>query len=100
MTTVLAVAAAIVGIAAAIGVSIRTGVWLAKSVRRVTDFLDDWNGEAARPGYPARKGVPERLSTMEDRLGRVEGQMRPNGGSTLRDAVDRIDRAIESEAPQ
>jgi hypothetical protein len=35
-------------------------------LRRISDFLDDWNGQPGRPGVPKRPGVMERLSTMED----------------------------------
>lgn len=35
-------------------------------VRRVTDFLDDWQGRPARLGHPAQPGVMERLETLEE----------------------------------
>lgn len=51
-------------------------------------FLDDWNGEPARPGVPVRLGILERLS-------RVEGQLTTNGGQSLKDQTDRIERKLE-----
>lgn len=40
------------------------GLW-----RKVSDFLDDWNGEPPRRGYPGRLSVMERLGRIEHCLG-------------------------------
>ena len=61
------------------------GLWqwmgrpVAGLIRGVREFLSDWQGEPARPGVPPRRGVMERLATMEEqnagldrRLARVE----------------------------
>ncbi|MFE0763667.1 hypothetical protein [Streptomyces smyrnaeus] len=56
--------------------------------RRVNEFMDDWAGEEERPGVPGRPGVMERVSAIEDRLERVEHELYPNSGGSLRDAVD------------
>ncbi|MEV4749089.1 hypothetical protein AB0K21_22145 [Streptosporangium sp. NPDC049248] len=56
-------------------------------LRRISHFLDDWNGEAARPGVPYRPGFP-------DRLQQIEAELRPNHGSSLRDVVDRLERSV------
>lgn len=53
-------------------------VWLTRKayttvwpwVRRVTRFLDDWQG-TEEPGHPREPGVPERLLVLETRLQRV-----------------------------
>ncbi|MFI8810534.1 MULTISPECIES: hypothetical protein [unclassified Streptomyces] len=58
---------------------------------RVDEFVDDWNGTQARPGVPGRPGVMARLDGIEERLGRVEHELHPNSGGSLRDAVDRVD---------
>ncbi|MFF4755543.1 hypothetical protein ACWD5R_32050 [Streptomyces sp. NPDC002514] len=72
--------------------------------RRIDQFIDDWQGEPARPGLPARPGVMERMSGMEDRLTRVEHELYPNSGGSLRDAVDLANHRLallctDSEAP-
>ncbi|MFJ7523968.1 hypothetical protein ACIQ1S_03500 [Streptomyces griseus] len=77
-----------------------------RSVRRiggkVENFVDDWQGTDPRPGVPARLGVMSRLGAIEDRLARVEHELHPNSGSSLRDAVDRVDertRQLTDDTP-
>ena len=72
-----------------------------KIARRVSDFLDDWNGEPSRPGVPAQPGVMERIRNLDDgqlniidRLKRVEHEVLPNSGTSLNDKVTRIDQAM------
>lgn len=60
---------------------------VAKWTRRAGHFLDDWFGEEARPGHPARPGVVERME-------RVEKQLVSNGGESLRDAINRIEKTL------
>lgn len=61
--------------------------WMATfhAFRRWQQFLDDWFGEPARPGQKARPGAMERL-----------GQLETNGGLSLRDSVDRIERKLDA----
>lgn len=69
--------------------------------RGVSNLLDDWNGEPARPGVPAQPGVMERIRNLDDgqlniidRLKRVEHEVLPNSGTSLNDKVTRIDQAM------
>jgi hypothetical protein len=94
-------AAAIVGLAAMIWRGAR-GI-----ARKLDHILDDWAGEEARPGVPARPGIVERISRMEERqvlagerLDRIEHELQPNSGSSLRDAVDRVERSVRPPAPE
>jgi hypothetical protein len=75
-----------------------------KLFRRFVHFLDDFHGEDERPGTPRRPGFSERLSGVEDYMSEmrskvtdidgkvsfIEKELHPNHGSSMRDAVDRI----------
>ena len=81
--------------AAIIAALLALGSWAWRTARRmhcrITNFLDDWSGEAARPGVHSRPGVMERLADVDSRIERVEQQLVTNGGASMRDAVDRIE---------
>lgn len=68
--------------------------------RRVEEFMDDWSGEGARPGVPARPGVMERVAGIEERLSRVEHELYPNSGESLRDAVDLANARLARLLPE
>lgn len=106
----------------AVAALIKAGVWSWRIARKLGHMADDLTGEPARPGHEATPGVLERLAGIEGgvallsqlparvdamemslgelkaRLVAVEVQMHPNGGSTLRDAVDRL-QPTEAAAP-
>lgn len=54
---------------------------------KLHDFLDDWFGTPARPGVPPRLGVMARLDA-------IEHELHPNSSMSMRDAVDRIEKAV------
>ncbi len=58
-------------------------------LRRVTRFLDDYAGEPARDGMPAKPGFMARLASVEQILTRVLAETQPNHGTSLRDVVHR-----------
>jgi hypothetical protein len=77
---------------------LRVGLRLVRGTLR---FLDDWNGEDPRPGYSGRPGFPARIASLEERFGvfeldiaEVKKELNPNSGSSLRDAITRIDKEI------
>ena len=82
--TIGAVAGAIAAVAAVLVVPIRTTksflTWLDK-------FRRDWEGEEAEPGRDRVPGVMERLN-------RLDGELSNNGGSSLKDAVQRIESKL------
>ena len=55
---------------------------------KVETLVDDWTGEEARPGVAARPGVMERVGVIEERVERIERELHPEGGTSLRAAVD------------
>lgn len=94
--SVVAVSGALAAVA---GLMIKTVRSVRALLRGTGEFLDDWRGEPGRDGVPQRLGVMHRLADIEAgqaaaaaRLDRIEREVRPNGGSSLRDAVDRIER--------
>lgn len=52
-------------------------------------FMRDWSGEEARPGHDKEPGVMERLNNLD-------GQFKNNGGGSMKDAIDRIERKLTS----
>jgi hypothetical protein len=67
---------------------------IAPSLRKIRSMMDwlekfrrDWEGE---PGGPGRDPVP---SVME-RLNRLDGELSHNGGSSMKDAIDRIEKTL------
>ncbi|MEE1792713.1 hypothetical protein PUR28_18395 [Streptomyces sp. BE308] len=108
-TGVVAVDTAVVWSVAAAAIVAGLGLlWqMTRGVRRilgrVDEFVDDWQGVPPRPGVSGRPGVMARLDGIEERLGRVEHELHPNSGGSLRDAVDRVDvrtRQIAADASE
>lgn len=63
-----AIAGALLAVAGLLALAGRAVSWVLRTVRRLGEFLEDWNGEAARPGVAGRLGVMERLDRIEARL--------------------------------
>jgi hypothetical protein len=89
----------------AVGALFRISVWVGSTLRKLGRLADDLMGEPGRPGHPdPTPGLLDRVATIEGhvaplrnrlddldrRLAAVEAELQPNGGSTLRDAVNRI----------
>jgi hypothetical protein len=53
----------------------------------LTNFVKDWEGEDASAGRDAVPGVMERLN-------RIDGELKHNGGSSMKDAVKRIEKKL------
>jgi DNA repair ATPase RecN len=55
-----------------------------KALEDLDNFLIDWSGSESRPGRDRVPGVMERLNE-------IDGQLKNNGGESVKDAVDRIE---------
>ena len=75
--------AVILGVGVIVGAAVKG--W--KVIKRLNHFLDDVMGEEERPGVPARPGLMERVM-------RVEHELFPNSGASLRDQTNRIESTI------
>ena len=67
---------------------------IAPSVRKIRSMMEwlekfrrDWEGEEASPGRARVPGVMERLN-------RLDGELSNNGGSSVKDAIDRIEKVL------
>lgn len=101
------------GMAVALAAVWKIAAAVARFARRVGHFLDDWWGEPERPGHPARPGIPERMAGVEKNLGemcgrlgqvevrtaRIEHELHPNSGHTMRDAMDRVETTVQAFTP-
>lgn len=71
-----------------IGLCVGAVVWLFKVawpvVRKLNHFVDDVVGEPDRPGVPGRPGLMVRVA-------HIEHEVKTNHGSSLKDAVKRIE---------
>lgn len=102
---IIAIAALLTAATVIIVASIKTS----KFIKKVVHFFDDFLGEEERPGVEARPGFSERMSQMEqklekgnekfsiieNKLDRIDYELRPNSGTSLRDAVNRIEKRLE-----
>ena len=64
-------------------------------VKRFIHFLDDYFGEEARPGFDGRPGLQERLRFMEEEIACISFEMRPNHGTSIKDAIHRIESRLD-----
>jgi predicted PurR-regulated permease PerM len=94
--TPLEVTATCIGIFVGLG-AIGTGIVqlikpLVKSFKNFlatwNEFMEDWKGSPADSGHDAQPGVMERLNNLD-------GEFKRNSGSTLKDAVSRIEAKLE-----
>lgn len=102
---IIAIAALLTAATVIIIATVRTS----KFIKRVVHFFDDFLGEEERPGVASRPGFSERMSQVErqlekgnerfsiieSKLDRIDYELRPNSGLSLRDAVNRIESRID-----
>ena len=84
--------AATVAAVTVVGVGVHKATVLTK---RFIHFLDDYFGEEERPGFPGRPGMQERLRNMEEEIACISFEMRPNHGTSIKDAINRIEKRLD-----
>ncbi|GAA2948038.1 hypothetical protein ACFPN0_15370 [Kitasatospora cinereorecta] len=94
LDTFLAWGGAFMLISAVVGLLWRLIRAACHTAARMNQFMDDWYGEPARPGMEERPGLMQRVMVIEGRLMRVEHELYPNSGGSLRDAVDQANRRL------
>jgi hypothetical protein len=81
-------ATVIISVGGAVGVILGIIRPIVKSTKKLIGelnrFTDDWFGSDAEPGRDKVPGVMERLNN-------IDGELKHNGGSTMKDAVKRIE---------
>lgn len=63
-------------------------------MRNISHFVDDVSGQAPRNGRPASPGLLERQAAVEASIEDIRvlaQQLRPNGGGSVKDQLNRID---------
>lgn len=65
--------------------------------RGLGQMLEDWRGQPARPGVPAKPGVMERLAQVEENLTDIRHEVKPNSGLSMRDDISRIHQATTGQ---
>lgn len=73
-------------------------------VKKFIVFVNDVAGEDARPGFPARPGLFDRIHSIEttqnavaDKVDRVHHELFPNSGKSLRDQTNRIEQKVSAD---
>lgn len=97
-------------IVTAVTVIIVAVIKLGKFTKKIIHFFDDFLGEEERPGVAARPGFSERMGHLEDTISKVDErldliefkittidkELQPNSGLSVKDAINRIEKRIES----
>ena len=69
------------------------GAWFGRRMWHLlagtTRFLDEYFGTDPHAGDPGRPGVTARLAELEEHMRTLIAETRPNGGTSLRDIVNR-----------
>lgn len=105
------------GIVVAVFLGLIAWKYLRPPTKGIEHFLEDWNGESARPGVPARPGMMQRVANIETSqiitathqtkadaffekygpiIDKLDHEMHPNSGSSLADAVNRTEASLKA----
>jgi hypothetical protein len=66
-----------------------------KFIQTATRFMDDWYGTEDFPGVVERLSEGNlRFDKIEEEIATVKAELFTNGGSSVRDAINRIEAAV------
>lgn len=89
--TIMAWAGVIITVGGAIGVLYKLVSPIVKKTKRLMEALDlftkDWFGDEGDDLHPRKPGMLERMT-------KVEAELKHNGGSSIKDAVRRIEKKL------
>jgi hypothetical protein len=93
---VLTIIVLVVAAASAAGVAARR-LW--RFVRLSVHAFDTIVGRSDQPGLVEQlSSLAKQVTALAERTARIEHELHPNSGQSVRDAVDRIDRKVDSLA--
>ncbi|GLH97336.1 hypothetical protein [Phytohabitans aurantiacus] len=112
MDWLLGAAGAIVVLGGAIVLIGKASRWVLRRARQLGHLLDDVLGEPEREGQPARPSLMARVASIEQKQGEqaatsraldrrvagIERELRPNGGSSVKDQITAIVQATGADA--
>lgn len=85
----------IVLVSAALGGLVYIVNVFAKLFKTWFKFVDDWNGTDTHPGVMERLEIgSDRFNQLESDLKTIKAELFNNHGTSLRDAIDRIERKL------
>ena len=91
VNTITMWATTIIAVGGAVGVIWKLTRPIIKKTKKLLESLDkfvrDWEGEEEAPGRAAVPGVMERLN-------RIDGELKHNGGSSMKDSIKRIEKKL------
>lgn len=71
---------------------------VAKLFKTWFKFIDDWYGTEEKPGITQRlNDGQEHFEKIDSELAIIKAELFNNGGSSLRDSIDRIERAVTKD---
>lgn len=83
------------GVATAIGSISFLLVKMFKFIQSTTRFMDDWYGTEEFPGVVERLAHGNaRFDKLEHEISTIKAELFTNGGSSVRDAINRIEEAV------
>jgi hypothetical protein len=85
--------AGILGGIAIIATGFTKFVW--PMMRRIRNFLSDWEGEPPRQGVEERPGVMKRLQLVEYDVRAIKAEVHPNSGGSMKDQLTEVARKVD-----